>query len=65
MKQTYLDLPEDLEWLRQVHCPDLPRNIIAAIITGNEDAPSKVEAWNIGNDNADASADYVRMFVYD
>jgi len=59
MKQTYIDTPEDITWLRDVHCHDLPLSIQCAIIHGNEDAPSKVVAWVANNPHFEAKPNYV------
>lgn len=37
---------EDLQWLREVHVPDLPIKTKAAILSGNEDCPSWVQAFD-------------------
>lgn len=40
---TYIDGPEDMQWLADVHTRG---NIYgAAIITGNEDSPERIECW--------------------
>ena len=64
-KQTFLDTDEDMAWLRAVHCADMPQGMLCAILTGNEDAPSKVEAWKARNPRHDAKPDYVRVFFED
>jgi hypothetical protein len=56
---TYLDTPEDMQWLRDVHCKDMPETMTCAILEGNEDSPTKVEAWIINNPHYQAPADYV------
>ena len=58
MRQTYLDTPEDMQWLRDVHCQDMPADMSCAILYGNEDAPEKVEAWRVNNPHHQAPADY-------
>lgn len=44
-RQSFLDTPDDIEWLRDVHIPNLPANIRSAIVYGNEDAPDRVEVY--------------------
>ena len=64
MTIQYIDTQDDIDWLRSTHCPDLPNTISCAIITGNEDAPERVEAWVINNPPVDTVPDFLRVFVY-
>jgi hypothetical protein len=41
---TFLETPEDMAWLADVHTP-LARAYLCAILHGNEDAPNKVELF--------------------
>lgn len=45
-KKTFLNDEEDLNWLRSTHCRDLPREAKSFILYGNEDSPSRVEAFD-------------------
>lgn len=40
---AFLNTPEDMKWLREVHVPKLPSKYESAVIHGNEDSPSKIE----------------------
>ena len=44
MRELFLDTPEDLAWLAEVHCP-IARGYPYAILYGNEDSPTKVELF--------------------
>lgn len=44
MSMSFLETPEDMAWLAEVHTP-LAKGHACAIIHGNEDAPSKVELF--------------------
>ena len=46
---AFLNSPEDMKWLRDVHIPDLPSEYEAAVVHGNEDSPSKIEAYRSPN----------------
>lgn len=41
---TYLDTPEDMKWLKEVHTK-LAAAYDRAILYGNEDSPSRVELY--------------------
>lgn len=43
--QVLLNSDEDMEWLRDVHLPDLPNEYQSAIIYGNEDAPDRIDVF--------------------
>jgi len=59
-KQVLLESKEDLQWLKDVHCKDLPDTITVVLLEGNEDAPDKVQGWI---ENAwDNDPDYVKQF---
>ncbi len=42
---VFLQTEEDMEWLRDVHLPNLPDKYQSAVLTGNEDCPSRVECY--------------------
>jgi len=42
---TFLQAPEDMKWLRDVHIPDLPPEYESAVVHGNEDAPAQIDAY--------------------
>lgn len=42
---AFLNTPEDMKWLRDVHIPGLPSEYEAAVVHGNEDSPSQIEAY--------------------
>jgi hypothetical protein len=42
MAPTFLESPEDLKWLKDVH----GITACAAMLYGNEDAPTRVDAWD-------------------
>lgn len=47
MGSVFLETREDLEWLRDVHCPDLNLDqAVCAILTGNEDSPISIEVFS-------------------
>ena len=41
----YLDSREDLQWLRETHCPDLPEQATAVVLHGNEDCPEAADVY--------------------
>jgi hypothetical protein len=58
-RQTPLDTPEDIEWLRSTHVLTLPTDIQFAILYGNEDSPVKVEGWKSFNPHYQSKPDFV------
>jgi hypothetical protein len=56
---TWLNEISDIDWLRDVHLPQLPANIRCAYLHGNEDAPTKIEAWYCTTPMRDALPDFV------
>jgi len=44
-KIVLLNTPEDMKWLRDVHLPTLPPKYESAVVYGNEDSPSQIEAY--------------------
>lgn len=44
-RQTLLNKIEDMKWLREVHLPTLPYQFKSALIYGNEDSPSRIDAY--------------------
>jgi len=46
MGRTLLTEREDLQWLREVHLPDVPiEDYAAALLIGNEDSPEQIELY--------------------
>lgn len=45
LKMVLLNTPEDMKWLRDVHLPGLPPEYESAVVHGNEDWPSRIEAY--------------------
>lgn len=61
---TYLDTPDDMNWLRDTVCHDMPNTMTCAILHGHhEGSPSKVEAWVVNNPHYLAPPDYVWVDV--
>lgn len=50
---SFLSTREDMDWLRDVHIPDLPRSARSAFLRGNEDAPDRVEVYATANPRLD------------
>lgn len=42
---VFLNTPEDMKWLRDVHLQGLPPEYESAVVHGNEDSPSKIETF--------------------
>lgn len=42
---VFLNSPEDMKWLREVHLHGLPSEYESAVVHGNEDSPSKIETY--------------------
>ncbi len=42
MGPIMIDTPDDIDWLRQVHLPEMPKNVKSAMVFGNEDYPEKI-----------------------
>ena len=59
MKYTPIDKLVELQWLRETHDPHLPAETLFVILHGNEDAPSKLEAWFTATPRFDQPANYV------
>lgn len=52
--QTLINTPDDMEWLRDVHLPDLDlQTYHSAILHGNEDYPSQIEVYTSRDPNVD------------
>lgn len=45
LRATILEGEEDLQWLREVHIPDLPLDAGCALLYGNEDDPKHVDVY--------------------
>ena len=43
--RTFLNSPEDMAWLRDVHLPKLGPEYLSAAIYGNEDCPDQIECY--------------------
>lgn len=53
---TFLDKPEDIQWLRETHLKNVP-NLPAfksAIIVGNEDCPERIVCYKFKSPRYDA-----------
>lgn len=48
---AFLDTPEDMKWLRDVHLPGLSPKYESAVVHGNEDSPAQIEAYLSPNPN--------------
>jgi hypothetical protein len=59
MKYNFRNSPEDIEWLRSTHLPTLPASCRSYILHGNEDAPTKVEAYDTDMPTYDQAPDFV------
>ena len=59
MQPIYLDSEEGMRWLRETHCPKMPARMTCAVLYGNQDSPTKVEAWEVTNPHYQAPPDYV------
>lgn len=44
-RTTLLNTTKDMRWLREVHLPTLPPQFKSAVFYGNEDAPSRIDAY--------------------
>lgn len=44
-KIVLLNTSEDMKWLRDVHLPTLPKKYESAVVHGNEDFPTQIEAY--------------------
>jgi hypothetical protein len=42
---VFLNSSEDMEWLRVVHLPNLPKKYLSAVIYGNEDSPERIDTY--------------------
>jgi hypothetical protein len=42
---TFLNTPEDMEWLRETHLPGLSNRFNSALIFGNEDSPDTIQVY--------------------
>lgn len=45
MTETFINEPEDMQWLRDVHLPGLSPKFKSAHIFGNEDSPSSIHVY--------------------
>jgi hypothetical protein len=43
---AFLNSPDDMQWLKDVHVHNMPDNARSAIITGNEDAPDSIAVYD-------------------
>ena len=43
--ETLINGDEDMQWLRDVHIPNLAKKYKSAVIVGNEDAPERIEVF--------------------
>jgi hypothetical protein len=59
----FLNTPADMQWLRETHFPHLPIWFHSAAMYGNEDAPTKIDAYfstNPGRYDASKTTFYPR-----
>ena len=52
----FLSDPDDMKWLSDVH--GVPRDMKSAIIVGNEDSPTQIEAWRDEDPDCNAPPDW-------
>lgn len=45
MPTTFMNAPDEMKWLRDVHLPGLSKKYKSAVVYGNEDWPDKVEVF--------------------
>lgn len=47
MKTTFINTPDDMDWLRDTHLPKLPKHYVkgSAVIHGNEDCPDRIDVY--------------------
>ena len=43
---AFLNSPEDMQWLKDVHVHNMPDNARSALIIGNEDAPDSIAVYD-------------------
>ena len=59
--QTFINTQEDIQWLKDVHIPDLPDTARSAVILGNEDWPESIRVYTSTDpDVDDPYQEYVR-----
>jgi len=46
MIEQLISGPMDMQWLKDVHMPDLPDNAKSAWMIGNEDAPNSIKVFD-------------------
>jgi hypothetical protein len=61
---TLLNTPEDLAWLKDVHCKqDFPPRALSALLEGNEDAPIRAQFFELAMPSL--NADPIATIVFD
>ena len=59
--QTFINTLEDIQWLKDVHIPDLPDTARSAVILGNDDWPESIHVYTSTDpDVDDPYEEYVR-----
>ena len=59
---SYLETPEDIEWLRSTHIPTLAADVLVVVLDGNEDSPERCACYTSQNPYYAADPDY--LFTY-
>ena len=47
--QKFLNIRVDMEWLREVHLPELGEEYLSAMVYGNGDSPDAIECYLVAN----------------
>jgi len=50
---AFLQEPDDMQWLRDVHLPGLPKKFHSAMLHGNEDGPTQIDVYESADPNYD------------
>ena len=59
--EQFINTADDMQWLKDVHIPDLPDNSQSAVIVGNEDWPESIKIYTSQEPRFDDSySEYVR-----
>lgn len=44
-RSTFINDPDDMRWLREVHLPRLPKRFKSALLIGNEDSSDVIQVY--------------------
>ena len=44
-RSTFINTPDDMKWLRDVHLPRLSSKFHSALLFGNEDSPDQIHVY--------------------